>query len=70
MLLVLYSVVVATPSLRAFFELTPLPGLDCLLIGMVVVAVWVLLLRHIWRAWLLERLLDLKVTGTISGTQH
>jgi len=47
------------PSLRDFFELTPPRGLDYLLIG-IVVAVWALLLRLIWRARLFERLLDME----------
>ncbi len=54
----LFGVITAVPSLRDFFELTPLRGLDYLLIG-IVVAVWALLLRLIWRARLFERLLDL-----------
>jgi len=53
----LYGVIAAVPSLRAFFELTPLRGLDYLLIG-VLVAAWALLLRLAWRARLFERLLD------------
>ena len=56
----LFGVIMATPSLRAFLELTPLRGVDYLLIGVVVVA-WAVLLRLIWRARLFERLLDLKV---------
>jgi cation-transporting ATPase E len=55
----LFGVITAVPSLRDFFELTPLRGLDYLLIG-IVVAVWALLLRLIWRARLFERLLDLE----------
>ena len=54
----LYGVIMTVPSLRAFFELTPLRGLDYLLIG-IVVALWALLLRLIWRARLFERLLAL-----------
>ncbi len=56
----LFGMITAVPSLRDFFELTPLRGLDYLLIG-IVVAVWALLLRLIWRARLFERLLDLEV---------
>jgi cation-transporting ATPase E len=57
----LYGVIMAVPPLRAAFELTPLRGLDYLLIG-IVVALWALLLRFIWRGRLFERLLDLKVS--------
>jgi cation-transporting ATPase E len=56
----LYGMIMAVPSLRTFFELTPLRGFDYLLIG-IVVAGWALLLRLIWRGRLLERLLDVKV---------
>lgn len=57
----LYGVIVTVPSLRAFFKLRLLRGFDYLLIG-IVVAVWALLLRLIWRARLFERLLDLEVS--------
>ena len=57
----LYGVIMTVPSLRAFFELTPLRGFDYLLIG-IVVAVGALFLRLIWRARLFERLLDLEVS--------
>jgi cation-transporting ATPase E len=57
-MLVLYGVVTAVPPLRAFFELTPLRGWDYLLIAAVVLA-WALLLRFVWRARILERLLSL-----------
>ena len=56
-MLVLYSVVMVMPSLRNFFELTPMRGLDYLLIG-IVVAIWTMLLRYIWRKRLFESLLD------------
>jgi cation-transporting ATPase E len=55
----LYGAIMAVPSLRASFELVPLHWLDYLLIG-IVVAVWALLLRFIWRARLFERLLELR----------
>jgi cation-transporting ATPase E len=55
----LYGVVVAVPPLRAFFELALLRPWDYLLLGAVVV-VWALVLRSIWRARLLERLLALE----------
>jgi cation-transporting ATPase E len=55
----LYGVVIAIQPLRAFFELTLLRPWDYLLLGAVVV-VWALLLRFIWRARLLERLLALE----------
>lgn len=57
----LYGVIMTVPSLRAFFELTPLRGFDYLLIG-IVVTVGALFLRLIWRARLFERLLDLEVS--------
>ncbi len=57
----LYGVIMAVPSLRAAFELTPLRPFDYLLIG-VVVAAWALLLRFIWLARLFERLLDQKAS--------
>jgi cation-transporting ATPase E len=59
-MLVLYGVVVAVPSLRALFELALLRPWDYLLLGAVVV-VWALVLRFIWRARLLERLLALEM---------
>jgi cation-transporting ATPase E len=65
-MLLLYGVVMAVPSLRAFFELTPLRGWDYLLIG-VVAATWALLLRLAWRTRLFERLLDLKVNEGAAG---
>jgi len=57
----LYGVIMTVPSLRAFFELTPLRGFDYLLIG-IVVTVGALFLRLIWRARLFDRLLDLEVS--------
>jgi cation-transporting ATPase E len=53
----LFGLIMAVPSLRAFFELVALRGSDYLLIG-IVVAVWALLLRVIWRARLFERLFE------------
>jgi cation-transporting ATPase E len=55
----LYAVVVAVPPLRTFFELALLRPWYYLLLGAVVV-VWALVLRLIWRARLLERLLALE----------
>jgi cation-transporting ATPase E len=55
----LYLVIMALPSLRAFFELTPLPAWHWLLLA-VAVAIWALLLRVLWRARVLERLLALE----------
>jgi len=55
----LYGVVVAVPPLRNFFELALLRPWDYLLLGAVVV-VWALILRLVWRARLLERLLALE----------
>ena len=54
----LYLLTMALPSLRAFFELTPLPAWHWLLLA-VAVLIWALLLRLIWRIRLLERLLAL-----------
>jgi cation-transporting ATPase E len=65
-MLLLYGVVMSVPSLRAFFELTPLRGWDYLLIGVVAVA-WALLLRLAWRTRLFERLLDLRVNEGAAG---
>lgn len=56
----LFGVIMAVPALRAFFELTPLPFFDYLLIG-IVVAVWAFLLRFIWRKWLFELVLESRV---------
>jgi cation-transporting ATPase E len=61
-----YGVVMAVPSLRAFFELVPLRGWDYLLIG-VVIAAWALLLRLAWRARLFERLLDRRMNEGAAG---
>jgi hypothetical protein len=55
------GLIMAVPQLRAALELTPLRGLDYLLIG-VVVALWALLLRFIWRERLFERLPGGKVS--------
>ncbi len=57
-MLVLYGLVMLVPALRSFFELTPLRGLDVILIGALVVA-WALVLRFVWRARLFERLLQM-----------
>jgi len=54
------EMIMAVPALRAFFELTPLPFFDYLLIG-IVVAVWAFLLRFIWRKWLFELVLESRV---------
>lgn len=55
-MLVLFYVIMAVPALRGFFELTPLPLLDHLLLAGVV-AVWAVFLRYVWRTRLLERVL-------------
>ena len=57
-MLVLYGLVMLVPALRSFFELTPLRGLDVILISALVV-VWALVLRFVWRARLFERLLQM-----------
>lgn len=53
----LYACVMAIGPLREFFELIPLRASDYVLIGLVV-ALWALLLRAIWRGRLMERLLS------------
>jgi cation-transporting ATPase E len=53
----LFSLVLAVPPLRTFYELTPLRGWDYLII-VAAVTVWALLLRFTWRARLFERLLS------------
>nr|NIN65998.1 haloacid dehalogenase [Anaerolineae bacterium]NIN96169.1 haloacid dehalogenase [Anaerolineae bacterium]NIQ78001.1 haloacid dehalogenase [Anaerolineae bacterium] len=54
-----YAVVLAVPPLRFFFELSLLRPLDYVVIA-IVVAVWALLLRFIWRTWRFELALDSK----------
>jgi cation-transporting ATPase E len=54
-MLALYGLILAVPPLRTFFELTRLRGWDYLLMAVLVV-VWALFLRVIWRARLFERL--------------
>jgi cation-transporting ATPase E len=56
-MLTLYGCVLAMGPLRDFFELSLLPILDYLAIGVVVVA-WALVLRLIWRHRVLEHLLS------------
>jgi cation-transporting ATPase E len=53
----LYACVMAIGPLREFFELTLLRASDYVLIGLVVM-LWALLLRLIWRHRLMERLLS------------
>jgi cation-transporting ATPase E len=53
-MLALYSVILLVPTLRESFELTLLGGLDYVLIG-VVVLVWAVILRFVWRQQLFER---------------
>lgn len=55
-MLALFVVVMAVPSFRAFFELSPLGPLDIAII-LAVVAAWAFALRFIWRARVLERLM-------------
>lgn len=55
----LFGAIMAVPPLRTFFELTPLRGWDYLVIALVVI-VWALLLRFIWRNRLFERFLRLE----------
>jgi cation-transporting ATPase E len=57
-MLFLYAVVTALPALRGFFELSLLGAGDyALLVGVAVV--WALVMRFVWRARVLERLLAL-----------
>jgi cation-transporting ATPase E len=58
-MLALYGLVMFVPVLRSFFELTPLRELDWLLIS-IAVGAWALVLRFMWRARVLERLLQLE----------
>ncbi len=52
----LYGVILALPVLRGFFELEILRAVDYLIIALVV-AIWALAMRAIWRIRLFERLL-------------
>jgi cation-transporting ATPase E len=56
LMLALFVVVMAVPSFRDFFELSPLGLLDIAII-LAVVAAWTIALRFIWRARILERLM-------------
>jgi cation-transporting ATPase E len=56
-MLVLFGAIMLVPALREAFELTSLQWLDFLLIG-IVVGVWGIALRLIWRVRLFERLLN------------
>jgi cation-transporting ATPase E len=58
-MLALYAAIAAVPPLRTFFEPTLLQVSDWLAMGVAVV-VWALLLRPIWRAQILKRLLALE----------
>lgn len=58
-LLLIYLFVIAVPPLREFFSLTALDPLDYLLIGLAAL-LWSLVQRWLWRAHVLERLLQLK----------
>ncbi len=55
-LLILYAMILAIPTLRQFFEMTPLGITDYLILGVVAI-VWGLLLRWTWRARWLDRFL-------------
>lgn len=57
LLLGAYAVVMLVPPVRNFFEMTPLPLQDLLLIC-VVVLVWAAGLRYAWRARVFERLIS------------
>ncbi|MBI5959265.1 MAG: HAD-IC family P-type ATPase [Chloroflexi bacterium] len=54
----LFVLVMAVPSFRSFWELLPLEPLDyALVIG--AVALWIVVVRYVWRAQLFERFLHL-----------
>lgn len=57
-MLALFGLIMTTPALRNFFELTPLRGQDYLIITMGVIF-WAILLRFIWRTRLFQRLIGL-----------
>lgn len=56
-LLGLYLVVLATPPLRNFFDLVPMPLGEYGALAALAIA-WAILLRWVWRARILERFLD------------
>jgi cation-transporting ATPase E len=56
-MLAFFGLVLSVPSLRGFFELTPLGWLDYGIL-VVLVAIWAVLLRAAWRGRILERLLE------------
>jgi len=56
-LLLLYGLILRNSTLRNFFELAPLRWLDYVLIG-ILVAVWAIVLRWVWRTRLFERFLS------------
>ncbi len=53
-----FMVILGVPGLRSMFDITPLGALDYAFIGVMVVG-WAFLLRWVWRARLLDRLLSL-----------
>jgi hypothetical protein len=56
-LLGIYGLVMGIAPVRDFFQLTPLPLQDFLLLGGVV-GVWALALRYVWRRRVFERLVS------------
>jgi cation-transporting ATPase E len=60
-LLVVYTIIVAVPALRRFFELAPLSLLDYLFLGFVALE-WCLILRAIWRTRFLDRFLGVDLS--------
>ncbi len=53
-----YLLVLASPTLRQFFDLTPLSIAAYLLLGALAI-LWGLVLRWTWRSWILERFLGI-----------
>jgi len=64
-MLILFMITLAVPSLRRFWELLPLEWTDYALIGGAVVA-WVVVVRYVWRARLFERFLHLEAMVDLS----
>jgi cation-transporting ATPase E len=56
-MLALYAVDLVIPALRDFYELSPLPALDYLCLGLLAAA-WAVAQRAMWRWRIMERLLD------------
>ncbi len=57
LMLLAFGAIMLVEPLRTFFELTLLPASDYLLIGLIV-GLWAVILRFVWRQQLLDRLLS------------